>query len=90
MHFFVFKKLGIGEVKPTIVYLQLVDSFVTYLRGLITYVLIKVDKFIFTVHFIVLDMKEYEEMPLIFERQILATWKNLIDIYDGKLILRVR
>lgn len=68
-----FKKLGLGEVKSTNVHLQLVDKSITYPRGLIEDVLIKVEKFIFLVDFIVLDMEEDEEKPLILGRPFLAT-----------------
>lgn len=34
-------------------------------------------------------MKEDEEMPLMLRRPFLATRKSLIDVHDGKLILRV-
>ncbi|XP_065631235.1 uncharacterized protein LOC136068252 [Quercus suber] len=61
----VFRKLGLGEVKSTTISLQLADRFIKYLRGVIEDVLVKVDKFIFPVDFIVLDMDEYEEIPLI-------------------------
>lgn len=56
--FSIFRKLGLAEVKPTIVHLQLANQFITYPRDLIEDVLIKVDKFIFSIDFIVLDMEE--------------------------------
>ncbi|XP_073277685.1 uncharacterized protein [Primulina huaijiensis] len=44
-----FEKLGIGEVKPTTISLQLADRSIKYPRGVIEDVLVKVDKFIFPV-----------------------------------------
>ncbi|XP_062080847.1 uncharacterized protein LOC133785642 [Humulus lupulus] len=38
-----FKKLGLGEVNPTTITLQLVDRSFTYPRGVIGYVLVKLD-----------------------------------------------
>ena len=61
----VFRKLGLGEVKPTTISLQLADRSIKYPRGVIEDVLVKVDKFIFPADFIVLDMDEDEEIPLI-------------------------
>ncbi|EOY32634.1 Uncharacterized protein TCM_040652 [Theobroma cacao] len=52
----IYKKLG--EIEPTIVALQLVNNTITYLRNIIEDVLVKVDKFIFLVDFIVLDIRE--------------------------------
>ena len=50
----------------------------------------KVDKFIFTADFIVLDMVEDIELPFILGRSFLATGKALIDVQEGKLISRVQ
>ena len=57
--------MGLGEVKPTTISLQLADRSIKYPRGVIEDVLVKVDKFIFPADFIVLDMDEDEEIPLI-------------------------
>ncbi|XP_073049483.1 uncharacterized protein [Primulina eburnea] len=85
----VFRKLELGEPKPTKMSLQLADRSVKYPRGVIEDVLVKVDKFIFPADFVVLDMEEDEEMPLILGRPFLATGKALIDVQEGKLRLRV-
>ena len=85
----IFKKLGLGEVKPTSVTLQLADRSLTYPRGVIEDVLVKVDKFIFPVDFIVLDMEEDRDVPLILGRPFLATGRALIDVQKGELTLRV-
>ncbi|XP_022864926.1 uncharacterized protein LOC111384826 [Olea europaea var. sylvestris] len=85
----VFKKLGLGEVKTTIMTLQLADWFLTYARGIIEDVLVKVDKFIFPADFVVLDMEEDQEIPLILGRPFLPTGGPLIDVQGGHLTLRV-
>src|SRR5262249_35654344 len=59
-------------------------------RGIIEDVLVKVDKFIFLVDFVILDMEENFEVPLILGRPFLATSRALIDVESGKLILRVQ
>ncbi|KAL5754189.1 hypothetical protein ACOSP7_022409 [Xanthoceras sorbifolium] len=61
----VFRKLGLGEVKATNVTLQLADRLVKYPHGIIEDVLVKVDKFYFPVDFIILQMEEDVEVPLI-------------------------
>ena len=61
----IFRRLGLGEARPTIVSLQLADKSLKHPRGVIEDVLVKVDKFIFPIDFIVLDMKEDEEIPII-------------------------
>ncbi|XP_031248393.1 uncharacterized protein LOC116106192 [Pistacia vera] len=59
------RESGIGEVKPT----TIVED-----------VLVKVDKVIFLANFIVLDVEEDKEMPLILGRPFLATGRALIDV----------
>ncbi|XP_022873979.1 uncharacterized protein LOC111392815 [Olea europaea var. sylvestris] len=85
----VFRKLGLGEVKATIVTLQLADRLLTHPRGIIEDVLIKVEKFIFSVDFLILDMEENNDVPLILDRPFLATGRALIDVQRGQLILRL-
>ena len=50
----------------------------------------KVDKFIFPADFIVLDMEEDKEIPIILGRPFLATGRAMIDVQRGELKLRVR
>ena len=47
------------------------------------------DKFIFPADFVVLDMEEDQEVPLIFGRPFLATGRVLIDVQKGELTLIV-
>ena len=61
----IMQKLGLDEPKPTNVSLQLVDRSITYLKGVLEDVLVKVDKFIFPIDFIVLDMEEDRDVTLI-------------------------
>ena len=53
-------------------------------------VLVKVEKFIFLVDFIILDMEEDRKVSLILGRHFLATGRSLIDMEEGKLELRVQ
>ncbi|XP_022877021.1 uncharacterized protein LOC111395268 [Olea europaea var. sylvestris] len=61
----IFRKLGLGEAKATIVTLQLADKSLTHPRGIIENVLIKVEKFIFPAYFLILDMEDDKNIPLI-------------------------
>ena len=89
MSLLVFQKLGLEEVKPSTIYVQLVDRSLTYPRGVVEDVLVKVDKFIFLVDFVVLDMEEDHDVPLILERSFLATSRALIDVRSDELTLRI-
>ncbi|XP_023914324.2 uncharacterized protein LOC112025872 [Quercus suber] len=53
--FSVYQKLGLGELKPTSITLQLVDRFVREPRGIVEDVLVKIEQFYYPVDFIVLD-----------------------------------
>ena len=85
----VFKQLGVGEVRPTTMTLQLAVRSHGYPEGKIEDVLVKVDKFIFPVDFIVLDFKANNEVPIILGRPFLAIGKTLIDVQKGKLTMWV-
>ncbi|XP_027357480.1 uncharacterized protein LOC113866881 [Abrus precatorius] len=89
MSYSVFKKLGLGEPRSTRMSIQLADRSIKYPRGIIEDVLVKVNKFIFPVDFVILDMDEDTDVPLILGRPFLATARAIIDVRDGKLILRV-
>ncbi|CAN6704265.1 unnamed protein product [Malus baccata var. baccata] len=90
MPYSVFQKLGEGELKPTSVSLQLADRSVTYPLGILEDVIIKVDKFYLPADFIVLDMEEDKEVPLILGRPFMAIARTLIDVEAGTLTLRVQ
>lgn len=85
----IFRKLGLGEVKPSTITLQLADRSLTYPRGVIEDSLVKVDKFIFPVDFVVLDIEEDNDMPLILGRSFLATSRALIDVQHEELTLKM-
>ena len=76
----IFRRLGLSESRPTTVTLQLVDRELKHHRGEIEDVLVKVDKFIFLADFIVLDMEEDKEIPIILGRPFLATDRAMIDV----------
>ena len=86
----IFKKLNLGEECLTTITLQLANRSLTHLHSIIEDILVKVDKFIFMVDFIILDMEENKEVPIILGRPFLATRRALIDVYKGELKLRVQ
>ena len=86
----IFKRLGLGEARPTTVTLQLADISLKHPRWVIEDVLVKVDKFIFPADFIVLDMEDYKEIPIILGRSFLVTGRVMIDVQRVELKLRVQ
>ncbi|KAD7477475.1 hypothetical protein E3N88_00611 [Mikania micrantha] len=89
MPYAVFEKLGVEELKPTRMSIQLADRSVKYPRGIVENLLVKIDRFVFPVDFVILDMDEDKNVPLILGRPFLATARALIDVCSGKLTLRV-
>ncbi|KAK9044436.1 hypothetical protein V6N11_058336 [Hibiscus sabdariffa] len=84
----VFKKLGIGEAKPTTVMLQLADRSYVQPKGKIEDILVQVDKFIFPSQFLILDCEADEQAPIILGRPFLATSRTMIDFEKEELVLR--
>ncbi|XP_071927369.1 uncharacterized protein [Coffea arabica] len=83
------RQLGLHELKRTNITLQLADRSIRYPLGVLENVLIKVQKFIIPVDFVVLDMEEDISMPIILGRPFLATAGTIIDVKNGKLKFQV-
>ena len=85
----VYVDLGLGELEPTNITLQLADRSVKIPRGIVKDVLVQVDKFYFPVDFVVLDtqpvMNQGTQFPVILGRPFLAT-ANAIIHYGGGLM----
>jgi hypothetical protein len=71
------KKLGCGEPKPTRMTLTPADRSIFYPFGVLEDVLVKVNELVFPADFLILDMAEDEDMPLILGRRFLATGRAL-------------
>ena len=74
MPYSVAKKLSLGEITPTTVTLQMADRTLEKPEG-IEDVLVKVGKFNFPVDFIILDMEEDSQVPLLLGRPFLELEK---------------
>jgi hypothetical protein len=83
----VYLQLGLGELKPTSMTIQLADRSVKRPRGIIEDVLVKVDKFYFPMDFVVLDTEPVQnvgiQIPVILGRPFLATANALINCRTG-------
>jgi hypothetical protein len=65
MPYSIFENLGLEDLAPTRMSISLADRSVKYLRGIVENVLLKMDKFVFPVDFVVLDMEADDRVPLI-------------------------
>ena len=85
----VLKRLSLGELTPITITLQMADRTMAQPEGILEDVLIKVGKFIFLVDFVVMDMEEDTQVPLLLGRPFLAIGATLIDVKNGELSLKV-
>ncbi|XP_050916072.1 uncharacterized protein LOC127131181 [Lathyrus oleraceus] len=85
----IYKRLGIGKIQDTRMTLQFADHSVKRPYGIVEDVLVKIDKFVFPVDFVILEMPEDEEIPIILGRPFLETGRCLIDIEEGTMTLKV-
>ncbi|GKB90853.1 reverse transcriptase domain-containing protein [Tanacetum coccineum] len=58
-------------------------------RGTAEDVIVKIDRFVFPVDFVVLDMKEDYKIPIILGRPFLATAHAMIDVFNKKISFEV-
>ncbi|GJT30685.1 reverse transcriptase domain-containing protein [Tanacetum coccineum] len=68
----IYKKLGIGSLKPTRMTLELADRYVALLKGIAQDVIVRVDKFNFLVDFVVVDFEADPRVPIILGRPLLS------------------
>ena len=87
----VYVDLGLGELEPTNITLQLADHSMKIPRGIGKDVLVQVDKFYFPVDFVVLDtqpvVNQGTQFPVILGRPFLATANAIIHCRGGLMTL---
>nr|XP_009593493.1 uncharacterized protein LOC104090146 [Nicotiana tomentosiformis] len=90
MPLYIFRKLEgkLRVIKSIPVSLQQANQTTILPEGIIEDILVRVDKFVFPIDFIVVDMEVNKEVPLILGRPFLCTGRAILDIYEGKLMLR--
>ncbi|XP_019435507.1 PREDICTED: uncharacterized protein LOC109342008 [Lupinus angustifolius] len=74
------KRIGGIQLKPTRMSLQLADRSIKYPERVVEDVLVKVGKFLIHVDFVVIDITEDKEIPLILGRPFMRTAKMGIDM----------
>ena len=81
----IYKKLGLGDPKPTAMWLLMADRTVKRPIGILHDVLVKVESFIFPADFVILDCEVDFEVPIILGRPFLATGRALVDMKKGQM-----
>ncbi|GJV51450.1 homeodomain-like protein [Tanacetum coccineum] len=89
MPFSLFKRSGLGNPKPINMVIEMVDRSMQSPKGIVENVLVQINKFIFPVDFIILDIVEDDKVPIILGRPMLATAHTRIDVFGKKISLEV-
>ncbi|GJR60975.1 putative reverse transcriptase domain-containing protein [Tanacetum coccineum] len=84
-----FLRLNLGELKPTRMCIELANKSTQIPRWIAENVIVKIDRFVFPVNFVVLDMKEDRKIPIILGRPFLATAHAMIDVFNKKISFKV-
>ncbi|GJZ00131.1 DNA/RNA polymerases superfamily protein [Tanacetum coccineum] len=87
--FSTYTNLGLGIISHTRLTIELADRTIKQPRGIAENVLVRIGTFIFLVDFIILDIPEDDDVPLILGRPFLSTAHSKIDVYKRKITLRV-
>nr|GEX10343.1 reverse transcriptase domain-containing protein [Tanacetum cinerariifolium] len=85
----VWKKLSLPKLSPTCMTLELADRSISHPVGSAEDVSVKVGKFYFSADFVVVEFDTDPRALLILGRSFLKTGRDLIDVYEGELTLRV-
>ncbi|GJT04575.1 zinc knuckle CX2CX4HX4C containing protein [Tanacetum coccineum] len=89
MPFSMYKHLGMGKHEPINMVINMVDNTKSIPKGIVKNLLIKIDKFIFPVDFVVLDIIKDFRMPIILWRCLLAMTHAKVDIFRKTISLEV-
>ncbi|CAJ2633397.1 unnamed protein product [Trifolium pratense] len=83
------EKLKMGELRPTKMSVQFADRSVKYPLGILENVPVRVGQFFIPTDFIVMDIREDSNTPILLGRPFLATVGAIIDVKKGKLTFEV-
>nr|GEU40799.1 reverse transcriptase domain-containing protein [Tanacetum cinerariifolium] len=89
MPLFVWNKLSLLELSPTCMTLELADRLISRSVRVAEDVFVKLGAFHFLADFVVVDFDADPRVPLILRRSFLKTERDLIDVYEGDLTLRI-
>ncbi|GJZ90137.1 ribonuclease H-like domain-containing protein [Tanacetum coccineum] len=89
MSFSTYTNLGLGILSHTRLTIKLADRTIKQPRGIAENVLVRIGKFIFLIDFLILDIPEDDDVPLILGRPFLSTAHSKIDVFKREITLRV-
>lgn len=76
------KRITYLDIKHTKMTIQLANKSITRPYGITENILVKMDKFLFPIDFVVMDIEEDDGVPLIFGRPFMKKFRVMIGIDD--------
>ncbi|XP_028214905.1 uncharacterized protein LOC114396943 [Glycine soja] len=89
MPFSMYRRIGELEIMPTRMTLQLANRSITRPYGVVEDALVKVRHFTFPIDFVIMDIEEDAEIPLILGRPFMLTANCVVDMKKGNLEMSV-
>ncbi|GJZ63803.1 RNA-directed DNA polymerase, eukaryota, reverse transcriptase zinc-binding domain protein [Tanacetum coccineum] len=81
--------IRIGKLEPIDMVIEMADNTKFIPKGIVKNLLVKIDKFILPVDFVILNMIEDLRMPVVLGRPLLATDHTKVDIFRKTISLEV-
>ncbi|XP_071715083.1 uncharacterized protein [Rutidosis leptorrhynchoides] len=84
-----YERLGLGPLKPTRIRIRLANHSFDTAIGIAEDILVSIDTLVFSVDFVIIEMKEDLQIPLILGRPFLATADTIILVQCNQLNIGV-
>jgi len=84
-----FKRIGIGDLKPSEMTLKLADRSTIQIVGFVEDIPIKIEGIYIPADFVVVDIPEDQDVPIILGRPFLATAGAIVDVKNGRIVFQV-
>jgi len=84
-----FKRIGIGELKPTEMTLKLADRTIVHPIGFVEDIPVKIEGIYIPADFMVVDIDEDPQVHILLGRPFLATVGAIVDVKNGRIIFEV-
>nr|GEU61492.1 hypothetical protein [Tanacetum cinerariifolium] len=86
MPYSMFKRLNLGNLQPTNMITEMTDKTKKSPRGILENVLVQIDKFIYPIDLVIIDMVEDPKAPLILGRPLPSTIDTRIDVFNKQIL----
>jgi len=84
-----FKRMGIGELKPSKMTLKLADRSTINPVGFVEDIPVKIERIYILGDFMVVDIEEDPDVPILLRRPFLATAGAIINVKNGRIVFQV-